>query len=49
MEQIRNPRWEQKRTEGYAIVSTSNQTQNYFCYQMQNGAFWSVFMGKLNT
>ena len=29
MGQIRNPRWEQKRTEGYVIVSTSNQTQNF--------------------
>jgi hypothetical protein len=43
MGQIRNPRWKQKRTDGYVIVSTSNQTQ------MQNGAFWGVFMGKLNT
>jgi hypothetical protein len=29
MEQIRNPRWEQKRTEGYVIVSTSNQAQKF--------------------
>ena len=32
MGQIRNPRWEQKRTEGYVIVHvyTSIQTQNIF-------------------
>ena len=31
MGQIHNPRKEQKRTEGYVIVSTSNQTQK-FCF-----------------
>jgi hypothetical protein len=43
MGQIRNPRWEQMRTEGYVIVSTSNQTQNFFltrCKMVRSEVSW---------